>query len=259
MAKSKGSSPEGFCSRNMKRFCHILTFFSGIKMQVKTINSSKSWSCCLLTTFTCGNTGFHQYKNKCVCNKIHKYESHFRDLEPKAKTKWVQHGSQREATSRTHLGGVVGAAPDAPHSPWKNSSHHTGGVSGPFWMSCCWLSHEGAKTWNHHYMTCTATVILITKLTKSSSLTIFVSAWNSYLSRGNNLFKGITWANIHDFAHSFVKWFFLQLVSALEAKDENTSPQAELSVLKRNCIVFNGCLKGRNMNEIEENVSQNKT
>lgn len=97
------------------------------------------------------------------------------------------------------------------------------------------------------------------KLTEISSLTIFASAWNSYLSRGNNLFEGITWDNICDFAHSFIKLFFLQLVSALEAKDENASPQAGLSVLKRNFNVFNGCLKGRNMNEIEENVSQTKT
>lgn len=197
-----------------------------------------------------------------ILSKIHKYESHLRDLEPKAKTKWVQHHSQREGRSRTPAPSQV--------EWWK---HHEmlptargkaaltiRGVSDPFWMSCCWLLWSSTNLKPSQYdLHSHCDFDNKMKLTKSSSLTIFASAWNSYISTGNNLFKGITWANIRDFAHSFVKWLFLQLVSALEVKDESASPQAGLSVLHRNCIVVNGCLKGRNMNEIEENVSQNKT
>lgn len=66
MANSKGFLPAGFCSRNMARLCHILTFFSGIKMQIRTINSKKPPSCYLLTTSTYRNTGLCKQKiNQC--------------------------------------------------------------------------------------------------------------------------------------------------------------------------------------------------
>lgn len=144
MAKSKGSFPEGFCSRNMQRLCHTLTFLSGTKTQLKLINSSKSPSCYLLTTSTYGNTSFYKQKIN-PCGILLKYTNMNPILEISNErqrqgefsiTARERPGAEPRNSDRWSGGSTTGCS-QPPQQPVEEQLPPYRAVSDPFWMSCC--------------------------------------------------------------------------------------------------------------------------
>lgn len=156
----------------------------------------------MLIISTYGNTYpmFLQAEIKSVQNvvKIYKHQTHFRDVETKIKTMGVRRWSQAEALSRARIpdtrcgGSSAGCATTTPTARGNAArSRWCRGIANALWMSGCWLPYEVAQTWKHNDMIFTTVFGNTMELIKSWSLAIFASAWNNYLSRDNNLFKGL--------------------------------------------------------------------